>query len=157
MVDPGTGTGQERAGRNGVDADLLRPEFGGQIAHGTFQRRFHRPHDIVVIDNLFSAVIAHCQNAAAVRHQGDRQPRHSDQRVDRDVHRLRETLFRARADRAMQVVFRAGCDGMNNEIHLAPFAANRFENGSHLRVILHIQRQEDRGIQPGGNRCDKGF
>ena len=40
--------GCERAGLNGVDPNPLRPQFGSDVAHCAFQRRFSDSHNIVI-------------------------------------------------------------------------------------------------------------
>ena len=69
VADAGRGQRLDRAGRDGVDADVLDAEIGGEIAHGRFERRLGDAHDVVMRHPLLGAVIGQRQHRAAIRHQ----------------------------------------------------------------------------------------
>ena len=58
----------QRARRNRVHANSLRPEFISQIPAGGLQRRLHRAHDVVVRDHPIRAKVAHGEHRPAVSH-----------------------------------------------------------------------------------------
>ena len=58
----------DRAGRDGVDADFLGAEIGGEIANRHLERGFGDAHDVVVRNPFLAAVVRQRQQRAAVRH-----------------------------------------------------------------------------------------
>ena len=87
-------------GRDGVDADVLRTEIGGQVAHRRFERRLRHAHHVVVGEHALAAEIRQRQDAAAAAplHQRRDAARQRDERVGADVERDAETR-RARSGR----------------------------------------------------------
>ncbi|MNT38219.1 hypothetical protein D3C72_1744050 [compost metagenome] len=140
-----------------MHADAFRAQLVRHVAGGAFQRRLHRPHDVVVLDHLVGAVIAHGDQRAAVLHQRLGQARHLDEGVARDAHRLQEAVARAVGDAAVQVVHRAEGDGVHHEVDLAPGFLDRGEHLFQLAVSLHVQRQDQRCGQAFGQRAHEFF
>ncbi len=66
VADAGRRQRLDRPGRDGVDADVLAAEVGGEIAHRRFQRRLGDAHDVVVRHPFLGAVIGERQQRAAV-------------------------------------------------------------------------------------------
>ena len=52
-------------GGNGIDANALRPEIGGQIADGRFERRLCHTHHVVVLEDALAAQVGEREDAAA--------------------------------------------------------------------------------------------
>jgi hypothetical protein len=52
-----------------MDANPLRSESGRQIPDADLMRRFHRPHKVILFDDLFRAVESDRQQAAAIGHK----------------------------------------------------------------------------------------
>ena len=90
--DAAGGAGFQRAGRDGVDADVLVAEFGGEIAGGRLQGGLDRTHHVVMVHDLVGAVIAHRHQRAALFHQRLGQPRHFDEGIAGHAHRLQRSL-----------------------------------------------------------------
>ena len=151
MGNAGSGPGLQRTRRDGIDADALRAQFGGQVAHRCFQRRLHGSHQAIIGDDFLGAQVTHGHQAAAVRHQGFGQLRHAHEGVAGDIHRLREAVSRTVRHAAMQVLFGRVSDGMDHEIEPPPLLRDlrkqRFELARHGHVEwrhdgrLHLLRQ----------------
>jgi hypothetical protein len=99
----------------------LGPEFIRQIAADRFQRRLHRPHDIVVRHDSIGPVIAHRKHRAAFRHERRRELRHPDEGMAGNVHRLGEAFGRAVQNPALKTGLGSEGDRVNQNIESTPF------------------------------------
>ena len=70
-ADAGRRQRLDRAGGDGIDANVLRSEIGGEIAHRRFERGFGHAHHVVVRKHARAAKIGerHDTPAAASFHQ----------------------------------------------------------------------------------------
>ena len=125
VADPGRRQRLDRTRRDGVDADVLLAEVGGEIAHGRLERGLGDAHHVVVRHPLLGAVIGEREQRAAVRHQllgalGD-----GGERVAADQHRLREIVRRGVDVAAGELLLVGERDGVHEEIERAPFRRDR--------------------------------
>src|SRR5262249_16416689 len=65
----GSSARRERARRDRVNPDALWAQFSSHVAHGTLQRGFGPPHDVVVFYTHLAAVVAHREQRPAILHQ----------------------------------------------------------------------------------------
>ena len=121
ILDARGGAGLEGARGNGVHSYAPRSELIGQIPAGSLQRRLHRTHHIVVGHYLASPQITHGEHSAALGHERRREPRHPNEGMTGDIHRLCEALGGAVEEAALQIVFRGKGDGMHQQIEAPPF------------------------------------
>src|SRR5690606_36707986 len=69
-LDAGGGQGADRDGGDGVDADAVRAEAGGQVAYTGFQAGHGHAHDVVVGHGAYRAQIAQGQQLAIAHLHG---------------------------------------------------------------------------------------
>src|SRR5690606_3159597 len=69
-LDAGGGQGADRTGGDGVDADAVRAEAGGQVAYTGFQAGLGHAHDVVVGHGAYRAQVAQGQQVAVALLQG---------------------------------------------------------------------------------------
>src|SRR5690554_2039112 len=69
-LDAGGGQGADRAGGDGVDADAVRAEAGGQVAYTGFQAGLGHAHDVVVGHGAYRAQVGQGQQVAVALLQG---------------------------------------------------------------------------------------
>ncbi len=129
VADAGSGQCLDRPRREGVDADILGAEVGGEVAHARLQRGLGDAHDVVMRYPLLRPVIGEREQRAAVRHHrlgalGDRR-----ERIAADQHRLGEIIRRG-VDIAAVELFAVGeGDGVEQEIDAAPGRLQLRERG----------------------------
>src|SRR5690606_13502447 len=63
-LDAGGGQSADRAGGDGVDADAVRPQAGGQVAYAGFQAGLGHAHDVVVGHGAYRTEIGQGQQVA---------------------------------------------------------------------------------------------
>ena len=145
----------ERARRNGVHANASRPEFVGQVAAGSLQRRLDRPHDVVVRHDAIGAVIAHREHRAAFGHQRRRELRHSDEGMAGHVHRLGEAFGRTVEKPDLKVLLRRKGDRMHENVEPSPCVLNLLEHRLQLSRNGNVDCAGDRGPEFLRQRLDK--
>ena len=104
VLEPGGGTGRHRSRRDGVDPDSLAPELGRHVGDRGFERPLDRTHDAILLNRLLSAIVGDGEQAAAGRHQGLGELRHSEERMHGDEHGVGEALRGAVDHPAVQVL-----------------------------------------------------
>ena len=132
----------------------LAAQLVGEVAAAGFERRLHRPHDVVVRHDLVGAVVAHREHRAAVLHQRRRQPGHAHERMAGDVHRLGEARGRAVEEAALQVFLRREGDRVHQDVEPAPLLVDRLEHRLELARRRDVERQEQRRLQLARQRLD---
>ena len=95
MLDARSRAGLDGACLDGIHPDALWAELMGEIAYGCFESSLYRTHDVVVIDDLFGAIIAEPHEAAAFVQERLGEFCHADERMTGDQHRFCETLGRS--------------------------------------------------------------
>ena len=97
-----------------------------------FERRLDRPHEVIILDRLFSAVEGYRQQAAArLRHQGFGELRHSQEGMHGNLHGVGKPARRAideRPDPADPPRGRAKLTGVKREVEPSPFGGDFFED-----------------------------
>src|SRR5271163_3190992 len=140
-----------------MDANALGAQFGGDVTHGTFQRRFGDAHDVVVLHHHLAAVIGHREQRAALAHQRLGEVRHADEGPARDVECGEKAITRYVDNTSLQGFFRRERDGMHHEIEMSPRLGDALENRLHLAGLAHIERQHDRRFEFARQRLDVFF
>lgn len=77
--------------------------------------------------------------------------------MHRDIHRLGKAFARTVGDPTVQIVLRAPDDGMQNEIEPTPFALDTGEQAVEGAVLSHVERLEDRSLNPCATGLTWGF
>lgn len=90
-IDAASRSRSDGSRRNGVNANTLASELGGNITNGTFKRSLDGSHQIVVGSYPVRTVEGGRKERAARRHQRLRQAGNAKERVDRHVHRYGKT------------------------------------------------------------------
>jgi hypothetical protein len=132
-------------------------ELGGDIAHAAFERRFDRPHEVVMLDNTLRTIEGHGEETTAVLHQRLSQAGHPDERMAGDVHRDVEAGDGAIRDPAMQILARREGDRMQQKVEATPFRSDPLEYGLELTIDLYVARHYDLASKPVGDRTHEGF
>ena len=155
VADAGARQRANRAGGNGVDANIARAEVGGQIAHARFQRRLGEAHDVVIGHDARRAAIGQRQQrAAAVHHRGGALGDLGEGEAG-DDHGAREILARGHVDvAALQFVLVGEADRVNDEINRSPSFFQRGENRVDGGDVLHVAGQHERRAKAFGQRLD---
>ena len=78
--------GSNRASADGVDADVFRAQFAGNVLDAAFESRLADAHEVVARNDFFTAVVGESQNAAAVWHDFASTLGHSQQTVRANFH-----------------------------------------------------------------------
>jgi hypothetical protein len=139
-----------------MDANPLRSESGRQIPDADLMRRFHRPHKVILFDDLFRAVESDRQQAAAIGHKRLRQPRHPDERMARH-HGHRESRLGTIDDSAVHIfLWRVG-NRLEQQIKTAPLFADVQEHGLKLTGLAYIAGNNDRSSELLGGRPNERF
>ena len=156
-ADAGCGAGGNRPRRQGMDTDFLRPKFRRHRSDTGLKRGFDRPHDIIVLDNLFRAVKCCGQQAAAVGHQRFGKFGHADERMTRNAHGNGEPVCRAIDHAPVQIFLRAIGNGMEKKIQSPPGGADAVKNRLKLSRFAHITGQNQLCPEAFGKRADMRF
>jgi hypothetical protein len=69
-----------------MHADIFATQLRRQVPHRAFQSGLDRPHQVVVINHLFSALITHTQQGSTRRHQRLGQAGGTDKRMTGNIH-----------------------------------------------------------------------
>ena len=110
-----------------------------------------------MIHNLLTAVIRHGKDRPALRHERFSQPRHADQRIDRNLHRTDEAVTRTIRHAAMEIISWAVRDRMNEDVEPAPPCGDCREDSLHLTLCFHIERHQERCADTLCDRCHIGL
>ena len=132
----------DRARRDGVDADLLGAEIGGEIANRHLQRRLGDAHDVVVRNPFLAAVVGQRQQRAAVRHHLLGALSDGHERIAGDQHRLAEIVRRGVDVAAIELLLVGEGDGVHHEVERAPGLLRGREHGVDGRRIGHVAMAE---------------
>src|SRR5262249_46799327 len=128
VTDPRRRQRLDRARGDGVDADILFPQIGGEIANGRLERRFGDPHHVVMRHPFLGPVIGEREQRAAARHQPLRALGERSERVATHQTRLGKIVGRRCQVAAGQLILVGEGDRMHEEIERAPFRLNRRES-----------------------------
>ena len=133
------------AGRNRVDADVLRPEIARQIPHRRLERGLRHAHDVVVREHAVAADVGQRQHAApaALLHQRHHRARQTDERVRADVERDAKALARRFDKRIAQRLGRREAGAVHHEVEPAEFAVERRRQLGDLLVARDVARRDD--------------
>src|SRR5258706_6938903 len=138
--DAGRGQRLDRPGRYRVDADALRSEVRGQVAHGSLQARLGESHGVVVRDDTLGAEVGEGQQrAVAPFHERQRRLGERRKAVRRDVVRLAECLAREPVEQLAGDRFALGKpDGVHEAVQPAPERAQRLEQRRDLGITRDV-------------------
>ncbi len=133
----------QRSGRQGVDTDALRPQLRSHVACRGFESGLHRPHDVIVFNDLFRAEIGYGHAHAAGAHQRLGGAHHADEGVDRNVHGDGKALAGTIDNARMQILLRTKSDGIQADVELVPAPLDGVEKLRELRIVARIQSHDD--------------
>ncbi len=136
-----------RAGRDGVDADVLLAEVPGEVADARVESRLGDAHHVVVRDCALAAEVGHGHDRAAAGglHQGLGGARRRDERVGADVERHPEALARGVCEAAFEILGGGEGDRVDEEVELAAEGlADLGEDPGDLLVGADVARGDER-------------
>ncbi len=146
-IDAARGPRLDGARGDGVHPDPLGAEFRSHVAHRALERRLHRPHKVVVIDDPRRAIEGDREQRSAVRHQWLGQAGHAHEGMARHFHRLGKSGRAAIDHAAVQILARGEGDGMQDEVELVPALRQRAEDGLERAVLAQIAGQDVRAFE----------
>ena len=157
-ADGGAGQGADRAGADGVDAHLL---FGAQlcrqIANGRLQSSLGDAHHVVVGDRPLSTEVRERDHAGLLAEQRLGMGAEGRQGISADVEGTGKTLSGGGAVVTDQLFLAGKGQAVHQTVENAPLLLDLAEDLSHLVGILHIQRQEQAGLQGSGEFAHLGL
>src|ERR1035437_1711262 len=139
IADAARGESLDRAGGNGVDANVAGAEVPGEIADRGFESGLGHGHDVVVGDDLFGGIEAERKDAAALGHERRGGASDGNERIDADVMGDAESLAAGVNELAAQLRGRRKGHGVDEDIQLAVLifeGAGQLVNEA-LRLELH--------------------
>src|SRR5262245_8810915 len=138
VADPRRCQRLDRSRRNGVDANVLVTQVGGEIAHGRLERSLGDSHHVVMGHPLLGAVVGKGQQRAAPRHQLLRAPGKSRERVATHQHGFGKIIRRRVHVPARQLIPVGKGDGMHEKIERPPFRFQRCESRVDRAGLSHV-------------------
>ena len=138
-----------RPGRDRVDANVLRAEVGGQIAHGRLERRLGDAHDVVVGEHALAAEIRERHDAAAAArcHERRRATRERHERIRADVERHGEAPARGLDERLRQILPLGERRAVHEKIQPAAVAGHGLEHRVDLAVVADVAGQHGDALE----------
>ena len=157
VADARRGQRLDRAGRDGIGADALRPQAEGQIARRRFQAGLGQTHGVVVGHGALGAEIGQRQHRGVIAPQQQRSRRLHQRRVAvrRNVVGDAEGVARQTVEEIALDGFggRVG-DGMHQAIKAFPTLAQFLEQGIDLAVVGDVAREDQLATQFVGELGD---
>ena len=135
IADAGGRQRLDRPCRDGVDADILLAEIGGEITHARLECRLGDAHDVIMRHPFLGAVIGQRQDRAAVGQQLLGALGNRGQRKAGDQHGLGEVVRGRFEVAAVELVLVRKSDGVHEEVDFAPLLLQHIENGVDRRGI----------------------
>src|SRR5208282_5612173 len=139
--DAARGQSFDRAGGNGVYANLFLAQFVGEIAHRALESGLGHSHHVVAGHDFLRCIVSHGHDRATVFHERGGGTRDCDQRVDAHVERNAEAFARRVEEVALEFVG----GGVGDRVHQrVQFAVAFFERGEEagdvvvFRYVAHI-------------------
>jgi hypothetical protein len=132
VADASGGEGFDWACGDGVDANFFCAEVGGEVADGGFQSGFCDAHDVVVGEDLFSAVVGEGEDGAALGHEWLCAAGEGDEGVDADVVGDAEVVALGVEDVVLDVGSEA--DGVDEDVDLSIGGFELLEDGVDVGV-----------------------
>ena len=154
VADAGGGQRLDRSRRDGVDADILHAEIGGEIAHRRFKRGLGDAHHVVMRHPFLGAVIGQRQHGAAVRHQLLGALRYRRERVAAHQHGLGEIVLRGVDVAAVELVLVGKRDRVDQEVDRAPGGLHGGEHRVDGRWLGDVAMADDDAADLLGQRLD---
>src|SRR5665213_2461628 len=142
--------GAHRPRRNRVDTDILLAQVGCKITHARLKAGLRDAHDVVIRCDAMRTHIGEREQRSPFGHQRHGATRHRRERITRDRQRAREVLAAGVDVTALQFLAVRKCDGMDDEIQRAPFAAQDIETRVELVVVFHISGKDEFGTDGFG-------
>src|SRR3546814_7697831 len=112
-------------------------DWRSDVCSSDLKCRLYRPHDVVVVNDLFCAVVTQCRHAAAPVHQRFGQPCHADEGMAGNQHGFGESGSGAIGEPAMQILFAGPGNGMEQEVEAPPAIPDFCKHGLTLRSEKH--------------------
>src|ERR1035437_32054 len=138
IADAARGESLDRAGGNGVDANVPGAEVPGEIADRGFESGLGHGHDVVVGDDLFGGIEAERKDAAALGHERRGGASDGNERIDADVMGDAESLAAGVNELAAQLRGRRKGHGVDEDIQLAVLIFEGGEEGFNLLVVGNV-------------------
>ena len=141
--------GSQRSAGNAVHADVLAAEFHREVARVVLECGFGNAHDVVAGDDLFCAVVAQRDDAAAVGHDFHGVTAHRDQRIRADFHRLGPDLPWCGGELAdLEVVLVAVGDRVDDKVNRAEFLFHCVEEVIKILVVGGVEFKQPGVFNP---------
>ena len=142
---PALGERAHRSGRDGIDADALRPEVDREVAYRRFERGLGDAHDVVVGHDAGRAAERQRHNGAAGRHHGGGALGHFGEREAGDHHGAHEIVAAGVGVAALELVLVGERDRMHQKIQRAPLTPDLAEQRVDRGQVFHVARHDQFG------------
>jgi hypothetical protein len=132
---------------NGVDADFLRAELGGEVADFGLERGFGDAHDVVIFYDARGAEIGESHDRAAVGHEGRKRAGNGDKGIGADVEREFEAVARGFEERLIEIIVICEGEAVDHHVERAAFSFQGFGEVVNVGLLLDVAGEKTFGAK----------